>query len=178
MKNIFFNPKYYLQNYYKGKRVIVGKGHHLNVKDSKYSIDFQRQTKKRKTVYTSKNSSKKSLLLLQRTIRNSKSFSSNKLQEIEKYTSASSSRSYMTKRDLIKSPVSDNELKLIYKEIAEREKSNKNKKIDFFENQTWGLGVIPMLNLQEKILKTKKKKIKIEPKIDKKINEYYFQRKK
>ena len=174
MKNIFFNPKYYLQNYYKGKRVIVGKGHHLNVKDSKYSIDFQRQTKKRKTVYTSKNSSKKSLLLLQRTIRNSKSFSSNKLQEIEKYTSASSSRSYMTKRDLIKSPVSDNELKLIYKEMADREKSNKNKKIDFFENQTWGLGVIPMLNLQEKILKTKKKKLKLNQKLTKKLMNITF----
>ena len=113
-------------------------------------------------------------MILQRSIRNSKSFSSNKLQEIEKYTSASSSRSYMTKRDLIKSPVSDNELKLIYKEVAEREKSNKNKKLDFFENQSWGLGIIPMLNLQEKILKTKKKRIKLNEELTKKLMNITF----
>ena len=174
MKNIFFNPKHYLQNYYEGKKVIIGKEHHLNIKDSKYQIDFQRQAKKRKTITTSKNTSKKSSMILQRSIRNSKSFSSNKLQEIEKYTSASSSRSYMTKRDLIKSPVSDNELKLIYKEVAEREKSNKNKKLDFFENQSWGLGIIPMLNLQEKILKTKKKKIKFNEELTKKLMNITF----
>ena len=174
MKNIFFNPKHYLQNYYEGKKVIIGKEHHLNIKDSKYQIDFQRQAKKRKTITTSKNTSKKSSMILQRSIRNSKSFSSNKLQEIEKYTSASSSRSYMTKRDLIKSPVSDNELKLIYKEVAEREKSNKNKKLDFFENQSWGLGIIPMLNLQEKILKTKKKRIKLNEELTKKLMNITF----
>ena len=174
MKNIFFNPKHYLQNYYEGKKVIIGKEHHLNIKDSKYQIDFQRQAKKRKTISTSKNNSKKSSMILQRSIRNSKSFSSNKLQEIEKYTSASSSRSYMTKRDLIKSPVSDNELKLIYKEVAEREKSNKNKKLDFFENQSWGLGIIPMLNLQEKILKTKKKRIKLNEELTKKLMNITF----
>ena len=174
MKNIFFNPKHYLQNYYEGKKVIIGKEHHLNIKDSKYQIDFQRQAKKRKTISTSKNTSKKSSMILQRSIRNSKSFSSNKLQEIEKYTSASSSRSYMTKRDLIKSPVSDNELKLIYKEVAEREKSNKNKKLDFFENQSWGLGIIPMLNLQEKILKTKKKRIKLNEELTKKLMNITF----
>jgi hypothetical protein len=174
MKNIFFNPKHYLQNYYEGKKVIIGKEHHFNIKDSKYQIDFQRQAKKRKTITTSKNTSKKSSMILQRSIRNSKSFSSNKLQEIEKYTSASSSRSYMTKRDLIKSPVSDNELKLIYKEVAEREKSNKNKKLDFFENQSWGLGIIPMLNLQEKILKTKKKRIKLNEELTKKLMNITF----
>ena len=174
MKNIFFNPKHYLQNYYEGKKVIIGKEHHLNIKDSKYQIDFQRQAKKRKTITTSKNTSKKSSMILQRSIRNSKSFSSNKLQEIEKYTSASSSRSYMTKRDLIKSPVSDNELKIIYKEVAEREKSNKNKKLDFFENQSWGLGIIPMLNLQEKILKTKKKRIKLNEELTKKLMNITF----
>ena len=174
MKNIFFNPKHYLQNYYEGTKVIIGKEHHFNIKDSKYQIDFQRQAKKRKTISTSKNTSKKSSMILQRSIRNSKSFSSNKLQEIEKYTSASSSRSYMTKRDLIKSPVSDNELKLIYKEVAEREKSNKNKKLDFFENQSWGLGIIPMLNLQEKILKTKKKRIKLNEELTKKLMNITF----
>ena len=174
MKNIFFNPKHYLKNYYEGKKVIIGKEHHLNIKDSKYLVDFQRQAKKRKTISTSKNNSKTSLMIIQRSIRNSKSFSSNKLQEMEKYTSASSSRSYMTKRDLIKSPVSDNELKLIYKEMAEREKSNKNKKLDFFENQSWGLGIIPMLNLQEKILKKKKKRIKLNEELTKKLMNITF----
>ena len=169
LKNIFFNPKYYLQNYYKGKKVIIGKEHHFALKENKDSSDFQRQTKKRKTINTSKNVSKSSIILLQKSVRNSKSFSSTKFQELE-----NSSRSNRSKKELIKYPLSDNELKIIYKEIAEREKVNKNKKIDFLLNQELRLNVIPMINLQEKILKTKKKKAKWNQKLTKKIMNITF----
>ena len=169
LKNIFFNPKYYLQNYYKGKKVIIGKEHHFALKENKDSSDFQRQTKKRKTINTSKNLSKSSIILLQKSVRNSKSFSSTKFQELE-----NSSRSNRSKKELIKYPLSDNELKIIYKEIAEREKVNKNKKIDFLLNQELRLNVIPMINLQEKILKTKKKKAKWNQKLTKKIMNITF----
>ena len=174
LKKMFFNPNHYLENYYDGRKIIIGKEHQYH-KDNKDSSELLiRQNKKRKTINASKNNSKTSIIMLQRSARNEKSFSSNKFQELEKFTSGESSRSHLTRKDLIKFPVSDNELKLIYKEVAEREEKNKKKKINFFLNQTWGLGIGRMVDLQEKVLKVKKQKQKYNEKISNKIMNITF----
>ena len=79
---------------------------------------------------------------------------SSKLRDTDKITTESN-RSYKNKKDLRKTSISDYELKLIYKEVRDREKFNKNKEIDFFMDETAGLGELKMLDLQEKILKIK-----------------------
>lgn len=174
LKNIFLNPEHYLEKFYEGKKIIIGKEHHL-VKDNKDTSEVHiRQNKKRKTITASKNNSKTSLLLIQKSARNSKSLSSNKLQEIDKYTTGESSRSNRIKKDLRKFDVSDGELKLIYKEVAERELKNKQTKIDFFLNQSWGMGVGRMLELQENILKTKKQKYRFNEKLSNRIMNVTF----
>ena len=178
IKKIFYNPKYYLENYYEDKKIIVGKSHQLPIDNNKDSSQLIiRQNKKRKTVTSNKNSSKNSLILLQKSARNSKSSGSYKFYEMEKYTPAESSRSYKTKKDIKKYDITDNDLKLIYKEFAEREKNNQKKKINFFLNHTGAFSINRMVNLQEKILKSKKKKFRFNEKLTDKIMNITFKEK-
>ena len=158
MKNIFLKPKYYLENYYKGKRIIIGKKKDIikDLKINKELLDFKRKNNKRKP-FTSKGGKslpKFSIVQLKKANGSSKSFLSSKLRDTDKITTESN-RSYKNKKDLRKTSISDYELKLIYKEVRDREKFNKNKEIDFFMDETAGLGELKMLDLQEKILKIK-----------------------
>ena len=159
MKTIFFSPKYYLQNYYKGKKVVVGENKQLfkDIKDNKDLLDLQRLNIKNKSMNNkgTKNVPKFSVVMLKRAGGGSKSFLSSRLQDIDKFTTIESNRSHRTRKNLKKSTISDYELKLIYKEVRDREKFNKNKEIDFFMDETAGLGELKMLDLQEKILKIK-----------------------
>ena len=158
MKNIFLKPKYYLENYYKGKRIIIGKKIDIikDLKINKELLDFKRKNNKRKpfTSKGGKNLPKFSIVQLKKANGSSKSFLSSKLRDTDKITTESN-RSYKNKKDLRKTSISDYELKLIYKEVRDREKFNKNKEIDFFMDETAGLGELKMLDLQEKILKIK-----------------------
>ena len=158
MKNIFLKPKYYLENYYKGKRIIIGKKKDIikDLKINKELLDFKRKNNKRKpfTSKGGKNLPKFSIVQLKKANGSSKSFLSSKLRDTDKITTESN-RSYKNKKDLRKTSISDYELKLIYKEVRDREKFNKNKEIDFFMDETAGLGELKMLDLQEKILKIK-----------------------
>ena len=158
MKNIFLKPKYYLENYYKGKRIIIGKKKEIikDLKINKELLDFKRKNNKRKpfTSKGGKNLPKFSIVQLKKANGSSKSFLSSKLRDTDKITTESN-RSYKNKKDLRKTSISDYELKLIYKEVRDREKFNKNKEIDFFMDETAGLGELKMLDLQEKILKIK-----------------------
>lgn len=90
----------------------------------------------------------------------SKSLSTSRLIDFEKFNSTESSRSFRPMGEQRKFSVSDNELKLIFKEMAERARQNKKKPMDFSLNQTQKIGIGHMMNLQEKILKTENKKIK------------------
>ena len=181
MKTIFFSPKYYLQNYYKGKKVVVGENKQLfkDIKDNKDLLDLQRLNIKNKSMNNkgTKNVPKFSVVMLKRAGGGSKSFLSSRLQDIDKFTTIESNRSHRTRKNLKKSTISDYELKLIYKEVLEREKNNKNKKIDFL-NETWGLGENQMLKLQEKILRKNKKKHKFHKYLINKIIEQTFKDKK
>ena len=158
MKNIFLKPKYYLENYYKGKRIIIGKKKDIikDLKINKELLDFKRKNNKRKP-FTSKGGKslpKFSIVQLKKANGSSKSFLSSKLRDTDKITTESN-RSNKNKKDLRKTSISDYELKLIYKEVRDREKFNKNKEIDFFMDETAGLRELKMLDLQEKILKIK-----------------------
>ena len=158
MKNIFLKPKYYLENYYKGKRIIIGKKKEIikDLKINKELLDFKRKNNKRKpfTSKGGKNLPKFSIVQLKKANGSSKSFLSSKLRDTDKITTESN-RSYKNKKDLRKTSISDYELKLIYKEVRDREKYNKNKEIDYLMDETAGLRELKMLDLQEKILKIK-----------------------
>ena len=158
MKNIFLKPKYYLENYYKGKRIIIGKKKDIikDLKINKELLEFKRKNNKRKpfTSKGGKNLPKFSIVQLKKANGSSKSFLSSKLRDTDKITTESN-RSYKNKKDLRKTSISDYELKLIYKEVRDREKFNKNKEIDYLMDETAGLRELKMLDLQEKILKIK-----------------------
>lgn len=158
MKNIFLKPKYYLENYYKGKRIIIGKKKDIikDLKINKELLEFKRKNNKRKpfTSKGGKNLPKFSIVQLKKANGSSKSFLSSKLRDTDKITTESN-LSYKNKKDLRKTSISDYELKLIYKEVRDREKFNKNKEIDYLMDETAGLRELKMLDLQEKILKIK-----------------------
>ena len=123
----------------------------------------------------------KTLNIFQKFIQKTKSlnFKLNKIKDKSGKTSflSETSRTIIaptSKNEVKDIPVSDNELKTIYKQIVEREEQNKKKKINYispknFLNKTQEMGVGLMLQLQEKILKIKNKRDKMNQKIENKI---------
>ena len=179
LQNMFFNPDIYLNHDYKGKKVIIGKKYE-KVKGIKELYDYYYRYNKRRKTLESK-VQLKSLSFFQKILNKSKSLNSklNKIQDISRKTSSLSE----TSKTLLASPsknevkdisVSDNDLKILYKEIVEREERNKKKKIDFYSeknflNEAQGMGMGLMLKLQEKILRIKNKRNKMNQKLSNKI---------
>ena len=177
LKNMFFNPEIYLNNEYKGKKVIIGKKY-TKIKGIKELYEYYYRVNKRRKTVANKNELK-SLNLFQKVLQKSKSLRAIKSQDLSGKTSSVSENSKTimlspSKYEVKDIPLSDNDLKLLYKEIVEREEKNQKKKVKYYNskdylNKTQGLGINLMLNLQEKILQIKNKRNKMNQKLSNKI---------
>jgi len=177
LKNMFFNPEIYLNNEYKGKKVIIGKKY-TKIKGIKELYEYYYRVNKRRKTVANKNELR-SLNLFQKVLQKSKSLRSFKSQDLSGKTSSVSENSKTimlspSKYEVKDTPLSDNDLKLLYKEIVEREEKNQKKKVKYYNskdylNKTQGLGINLMLNLQEKILQIKNKRNKMNQKLSNKI---------
>ena len=171
LEKLFYNPINYLNNKYEEKEVIIGKKREKNIGIKELYESFNNQNKKKSI--TNK-SDLKSSSIIQKSLTKSRSNMFNKQQQ--SFLDETSNKTFIPSniRETKKYPLSDNELKLIYKELIGREEKNKNKikkinspKISF--NKTYLIGINNMLNLQEKILKIKNKRNKMYQKISDKI---------
>ena len=184
MHNIFFNPKNYLNNIYNGKKVIIGKKY-KKIQGLRELYEYYNRINKRRKTLVNKNEMK-SLNIFQKVLQHSRSFSLHKNIETYKtnsYNETSRTKlSNTSKLDVKFFPVNDKELQSLYKEIAEREEYNK-KQIDKekcdknFLNKSQVLGIGQMLNLQEKILKVKRRRSKCNEKLTNKIISKTFKEK-
>ena len=191
LNKIFNDAKNYLDHSYEGKKVIVGKG--CTSKGLKELRDyFFRKNRKRRTIR--KNELKSSLNIFNKVL---KSKSINIYLDQTKNNSSDNTLknsiiNKFSKRDYItKYPLSDSELKKLFQESVEREKLNKTKKFELSSGSsrsevnitkkinkiksakhlinTERMNLNNMLNLQEKILKDRIKKNKIDKKITNKL---------
>ena len=191
VRNIFYDHNLYLENSYQGNKIIIGKNRKIfkELKEPNKEIYdsydfFIRQNKRRKTIINNNKNDPKnnSSFISKKSVRKSKSFNDKikeKLKEIEKILNTTqSSISYRPKGEFRQFYLSDNELKLIYNEVKEREKKNKNKNIEFILNKTGENNIRNLLYLQERILKKKKNKLKINQEILDKIMNKTFKEKK
>ena len=173
LQNIFNDPINYLNENYKGKKVIIGKKY-KKVKGIQDLYEYYyRQNKRRKTM--SNKVEIKFLSAFQKVLRKNRSIK-NKFQDVNKKNSSVEESSKITspKNKVKDVPLSDNELNSLYKAIIEREEKNKQKKVQYCSkkngmNKTQRLEVNQMLNLQEKILKIKNKRTKLNQKLSNKI---------
>ena len=178
IQNIFFTPKNYLDNIYEGKKIIIGKEIKKPIGIKQIYESYYRQNKRRKTI--TKNDIKSTLNSFQK-IRN---ISFNKYLDSSRITVGDSTRSNKIKGVINKSPITDGELKIIFRKSAERAEENKEKNNKYFPyffakknnnqvknilNKTQGLNINKMLDLQEKILKIDSKNNKKNEKIIHKI---------
>ena len=175
LEKLFYNPKNYLNNKYEEKEVIIGKKKEKNIGIKELYESFNIQNKK-KSNNTNK-SDLKSSSIFQKSLTKSRSTNLFNKQQ-QSFLDETSNKTFIPSnlRETKKYPLSDNELKLIYKELIEREEKNKNKnkikKINSPKallNKTYILGINNMLNLQEKILKIRNKRNKMNQKISDKI---------
>ena len=140
VRNIFYDHNLYLENSYQGNKIIIGKNRKIfkELKEPNKEIYdsydfFIRQNKRRKTIINNNKNDPKnnSSFISKKSVRKSKSFNDKikeKLKEIEKILNTTqSSISYRPKGELRQFYLSDNELKLIYNEVKEREKKIKIK---------------------------------------------------
>ena len=186
VKNIFSDIDKFLEHKYEGKKVIVGKECTSNGLKELRDY-FLRKNKRKRTLR--KNDLKASLIYFNRTMKNK---GSQKFSDITRNTSSDTIKNmnlFSGKEYITKYPLSDFELKKIFQESAAREKYNKKKKIDLsnsseiykkldnnknksaktlFSN-TERMNINNMLNLQEKILKDRITKNKMNKKIVNKI---------
>ena len=187
---IFNYANKFLEQNYEGKKIIVGK--ECSFKGLKELKDyFFHKNKKRRTIR--KNELKSSIIFFNQSLRakNSKLYldqtKNNSIETLNSIINKFPKKDYITKY-----PLSDNELKKIFQEGAEREKQSKNKKIEFFDEssrvnelnnnkkrnkvksakniiKTERMNLNNMLHLQEKILKDNIIKDKINKKIINKL---------
>ena len=125
---------------------------------------------------TNKSEIKSSLSTFQRTMQRTKStkYQDSRRKSIDNNTSRTIILN--SKKDF---PLSDDELKKIYKDIIQREKNNKKKNIKYIKqniylNKSEGINLEQMLDLQEKILNIKNKRNKMNQKLLKKIMNITF----
>ena len=188
VKKIFSDVDKYLDHTYEGKKVIVGKectsGGLKELRDY-----FCRRNRRKRTVR--KNDLKSSFYLSSRTMK-VKGSHSHLFAEAKRNTSSDTLKNMHLlagKEYITKYPLSDNELRKIFQDSAEREKKNKNDAIDLssssevyqkidnnkiksirnLKNNAERMNINNMLNLQEKILKDRIKKIKMNKIITNKI---------
>ena len=190
MTKIFNDVNKFLEQNYEGKKIIVGK--ECSSKGLKELKDyFFHKNIKRRTLR--KNELKSSIIFFNQSLRakNSKLYldqtKNNSIETLNSIINKFPKKDYITKY-----PLSDNELKKIFQEGAEREKQSKNKKIEFFDEssrvnelnnnkkknkvksakniiKTERMNLNNMLHLQEKILKDNIIKDKINKKIINKL---------
>ena len=176
LKNIFQKPEHFLRNYYKGNKVIVGKKYN-KIKGIKELFEYcLRRRKRRKTV--NDKSTMQSLSVFQKSLRRKRIISSKRREtsfESSSYEETNKTICVSPNENEVKNiPISDNDLKLLYKHFELREEKNKENRIKYrssnnFFNKSTPFGINKMLNLQEKILEINKKKDKIDQKIVNKI---------
>ena len=174
LENLFYNPINYLNNKYEEKEVIIGKKNKKNIGIKEIYEYYNNIQNKRRKSYSNK-SDLKSSSVFQKSL--SKSRSTNLLNKQQSFLDETTiNKTFIPSniRETKNYPLSDNDLKLIYKELLEREKKNKNKikKINSPKNilnKTCIIGINNMLNLQEKILKRRNKRSKMEQMISDKI---------
>ena len=177
LQNIFHSPVHFLNDSYQGKKVLIGKNKHLfhdiiTNKDLSELI-YPRIKKRKKTISSSNNS----LIIMKRGGQRKKSLKSSR-KDIDKFNSSESSRSYRPLGEQRTFSVSDNELKVMYKDVEENIKNNKNNIQDIILNQTGAISIGHMLDLQERILKKNKHKPQIRRKLIDKIMNKTFKEKK
>ena len=190
LDKIFSDVNKYLEHYYEGKKIIIGKK--CTSKGLKELKDyFYRKNKKKRTLR--KNDLKSNFSFFSKTGKN-KTY----LDFTKNNSTDTTKNNFFSKKDfIIKYPLSDNELKIIFQESTERERNNKNEKIDIssesnkdeinkkinnlFDNKngiynaidlkpnTERMNINNMLNLQEKILKDRILKNKTEKKLKNKL---------
>ena len=176
IKNIFQKPEFFLNTVYKGKKVIVGKNY-KTIKGIKELFDYCLRRNKRRKIVNNK-FQMKSLNFFQKFFKRKNiifrrhrdiTFESSSFEESSKTINLCPSENGVKNI-----PISDNELNLLYKQFELREEKNKENKIKYcssnkFFNRSTAFGINKMLNLQEKILETSKKSIKIDQKVVNKI---------
>ena len=175
MSDIFFNPQNYFHNIYDNKKVIVGKNY-PKPKGINDLYDYYYRQNKRKKKAINKSEIKSSLSTFQRTMQRTKStkYQDSRRKSIDNNTSRTIILN--SKKDF---PLSDDELKKIYKDIIQREKNNKKKNIKYIKqniylNKSEEINLEQMLDLQEKILNIKNKRNKMNQKLLKKIMNVTF----
>ena len=177
IQNIFDSPVHFLNDSYQGKKVLIGKNQNLfqNIISHKDLSDliYPRIKKRKKTISSSNNS----LIIMRKGAQRGQSLKPNR-KDFDKFNSSESSRSYRPLGEQRTFSVSDNELKVMYKDVEENIKNNKNNIQDILLNQTGAIGIGHMLDLQERILKKNKHKPQIRRKLIDKIMNKTFKEKK
>ena len=194
LNSIFSDVNKYLEHYYEGRKIIIGKKCTSNGLKELRDY-FYRKNKKKRTIR--KNDLKSNLSFFNRTAKNRTYLDITKNNSTD---TLKNMNNFFSKKDYItKYPLSDNELKIIFQESTERERNNKNEKIDIssesnkdeinkkinlFYNKngiyhaihaidlqpnTERMNINNMLNLQEKILKDRILKNKTEKKLKNKL---------
>ena len=181
MRNIFSNPKNYLNNIYNGKKVIIGKNYNKG-KGLRELYEYYSDIYKRRKTLVSKNEMK-SLNIFQKALQSSRSYKNIENHKTNSCNETSRTKiSHNSKKEVQIFPVTDKELQSLYKEIAEREENNK-KKIEQEKynknilNKSQVSNIRKMLNLQEKILKIKGRRNRYNEKLMNKIINKTFKEK-
>ena len=126
VNNIFSDVNRFLEHKYEGKKVIIGKG--CTEKGLKELSDIFHQKYKRKRTLR-KNEGKSFISHNNKTLRNKTS--NNNLFDISVISTDTVKQNLKRKEFIKEYPISDYELKKIYQEVKEREKSNRSKKKEF-----------------------------------------------
>ena len=180
LENLFYNKNNFLNDKYEGKKVIIGKKNRKNeiIKEIHENIQFHKRRKS-----TSAKTDIKSLTVFQKALNKPKDNDIlNKRKQKSYLDNNISNKTYMpvsSKKEIKNYPVSDDELKLIYKDFSKLEEKNKNNALNLklllnkkVFNTIDKIDINKMLNLQEKILNIKNESNKMNKTISDKIMNY------
>ena len=165
LENLYYNPKNFFDEKYEEKEVIFGKKDRNN-KGIKEIYEYYSRIKKRKQGMNKNDI--KSLSVSEKSL--TKSRSNNLLNKQKSFLDETITNKTLiptnSRKETKNYPISDNELKLIYKDFTEREEKNKNSSLKLKSpkkllNTTQKININNILDLQEKILNEKNDENKI-----------------
>ena len=181
LEKLFFNKNNFFNDKYEGKKVIIGKENKSN-KGIKEIYEYYQRQNRRKSVSSKTDLS--SLTILERT---SKKYKTNNISNRRNQknfldnTLANKTMPVSSKKEIKDYPISDNELKILFKNFSKRQERNKNRAMNLklYSNQNsfntiHNIDINKMLNLQEKIIKIKNKRNRVNKIISDKIMNYTF----
>ena len=181
LEKLFFNKNNFFNDKYEGKKVIIGK-ENKNNKGIKEIYEYYQRQNRRKSVSSKTDLS--SLTILERT---SKKYKTNNISNRRNQknfldnTLANKTMPVSSKKEIKDYPISDNELKILFKNFSKRQERNKNRatNLKLYSNQNsfntiHNIDINKMLNLQEKIIKIKNKRNRVNKIISDKIMNYTF----